>query len=361
MSEPVTRDNIHLSRLIPLQFGDAAVSDAPSPLNCTDPKILEFLQAATAPSTRRAYQSDLRHFLAHGGTIPATAEQIARYLVDHAAVLSMATLARRLVSIRVTHLGRGFPDPTRSELVRLIFRGVRRKHGQPQRRVRALTHSDLSAIIPSLGQSAKDIRDAAILLVGFAGAFRRSELAAMDYQQIEIGNDCAAIQIPRSKTDQEGHGRTIRITRTPGALCPIAALQAWLLEACITEGPVFRPLMKNGKLRKRRISPGAIASILKHRVSEIGRNPNCYSGHSLRAGFATEAARLGVPKWRIKGQTGHLSDSAVERYIREGELHSSHAPNVLTAFAARDASNESNAPNVPRQGSKEPRGLHYSY
>jgi integrase len=337
-------------------LGDAAVSNPVSSLGCTDPKILEFIAAANAENTQRAYQSDLRHFLAWGGHLPATPQQVARYLADHAASLSTATLARRLAGVRAAHVERGFPDPTKSELVRLTFRGIRRKHGQSQRRVAALTFSDLSAIIPALGHSAKDLRDAAILLVGFAGAFRRSELTAMDYKQIEIGEHDAVIQIPRSKTDQEGHGRTIRITRTPGALCPIAALQAWLLEAGITEGPVFRPLIKNGKLRGGRISPGAIASIVKQHVSEIGRNPNCYSGHSLRAGFATEAARLGVPKWRIKAQTGHLSDSAVERYIREGEQHSSDAPNVLTAFAARDASNGSNAPNIPRQAPKSREG-----
>jgi integrase len=260
----------------------------------------------------------------------------------------MVTLARRLVSIRVTHLGRGFPDPTKSELVRLTFRGIRRKHGQPQRRVTALTHGDLFVIIPALGHSAKDLRDAAILLVGFAGAFRRSELAALEYQQIEMGEHGAVIQIPRSKTDQESHGRTICIARTPGALCPVTALQRWLFKAAITEGPVFRPLTRNGKPRKGGISPGAIASIVKQRVSEIGRDPSSYSGHSLRAGFTTEAARLGVPNWRIKAQTGHLSDSALERYIRDGELHSSDAPNVLAAFAARDASSEANTTKVPR-------------
>jgi integrase len=94
--------------------------------------------------------------------------------------------------------------------------------------VSALTHSDLSAIIPSLGQSAKDVRDAAILLVGFAGAFRRSELAAMEYQQIEIGEHGAVVQISRSKTDQEGRGRTVLIARVPGRLCPVAALNRWL-------------------------------------------------------------------------------------------------------------------------------------
>jgi integrase len=300
VSEAITDDNIHLSKLIQVRSEPLDAVRPHAPLSCTDPKILEYLQAATAPSTRRSYQTDLQHFLAHGGTLPATAEQVARYLVDHAAVLSMATLARRLVGIRLTHAVRGFPDPTSSELVRLTFRGIRRKHGQPQFRVRALTHSDLAAIIPSLGQSAKDLRDAAILLIGFAGAFRRSELAAMDCQRIEISERGAIIQIPRSKTDQEGRGRTIRIPRTPGPLCPVAALERWLLKAAIIEGAVFRPLMRDGKLRVGRISVGAIATIVKQRISEIGRDPSCYSGHSLRAGFATEAARLGVPKWRIK-------------------------------------------------------------
>jgi integrase len=254
----------------------------------------------------------------------------ARYLVDHAAVLSVATLARRLVGIRVAHVMRGLPGPTRCV----------------QRRVNALTRNDLSAIIPSLGQSAKDVRDAAILLVGFGGAFRRSELSAIEYQLIEIGERGAVIQILRSKTDQEGHGRTILIARTPGALCPVAALQRWLLKASITEGPVFRPILKNGKLREGGICPGAIATIIKQRLSEIGRDASYYSGHSLRAGFATEAARLGAPKWRIKAQTGHLTDSALERYIREGELYSSDAPNALAAPAARDASSEAETPKV---------------
>jgi integrase len=347
VSEAITFDNIHLSKVTQARGEPLnAVVSPLAPLSCTDPKILEYLQAATAASTHRAYQSDLRHLLDHGGTIPATAEQVGRYLVDHAATLSMATLARRLVSIRVTHAVRGLPDPTSSQLVRLTFRGIRRNHGQPQRRVNALTHNDLSAIIPSLRQSAKDLRDAALLLVGFAGAFRRSELAAIECQQIEIGEHGAAIQVPRSKTDQEGRGRTIRIPRTPGALCPVGALQGWLLKAGVTEGPVFRPLMRNGKLGEGRISPGAIATIVKQRISEIGRDPSCYSGHSLRAGFATEAARLGAPNWRIKAQTGHVTDSALERYIREGELYSSDAPIVLAAPAAQDSPSEAKTPKV---------------
>ena len=115
----------------------------------------------------------------------------------------------------------------------------------------------------------------------------------------------------------------------------MAALHQWVFMAGITEGPVFRPVTKNGKVRDGGISAGAIASIVKRRMSsEIGLNPRCYSGHSLRTGFVTEAARLGVPKWRIKAQTGHLSDSALERYIRDGELSSAGAVKMIAASVA---------------------------
>jgi hypothetical protein len=105
----LTRDNTHLSKVIPRRAGDAVVSNPLAPFNCTDPKILEFIAAATAPNTRHAYHSDLRHFLAWGGPLPAAPEQVARYLADHAAILSMATLARRLAGIRAAHVERGFP------------------------------------------------------------------------------------------------------------------------------------------------------------------------------------------------------------------------------------------------------------
>jgi len=323
----ITSDNIHLSEVIQRtsQTACAAVSNPLSFQNCSDPKILEFIAAATAPNTRRAYQSDLRHFLARGGCIPATPEDVARYLADHAGVLAIATLLRRLVAIRSAHFARGLPDPTKSEFVRLTLRGIRRKHGAPQWRVDALSTGDLLAIVRSLDKSPRDIRDAAILLVGFAGAFRRSELAAIDRSDIHAGASGILIQIPRCKTDQEGHGRTVSIPHVQGPICPAAALERWLLISQIGNGPVFRPVTKGGKILPVRISPEAISCILKNRIQAIGRNPARYSGHSLRAGFATEAARIGVPQWRIRAQTGHLSDSTLERYIREGELASIEA------------------------------------
>ncbi len=327
MSAGITRDNIHLSR--PILPAPQIASDDNCGKNsfagCADPKILEFIAAGTSPNTRRAYQSDIEHFIARGGCIPATPAQVARYLADHAAVLSMSTLARRLAGIRAAHVERGFPDPTKGELIRLTFRGIRRKHGQPQRRVAPLSAGDLLAIVRSLGQSTRDIRDAATLLIGFAGAFRRSELVAIDYKDIEIGESGPITQLRRSKTDQEGRGRTVSIPRARGPACPVAALEQWLLISQISEGPVFRHVAKSGKILQSRISAEAVARILKTHVQTIGRDPARYSGHSLRAGFATEAARLGVPMWKIRAQTGHVSDSVLERYIREGTLSSADA------------------------------------
>ena len=328
----ITSDNIHLSEPMRSLERSFAV-DCKSVAGCTDPKILEFIAAARSPNTRRAYQSDLRHFIEGGGRIPATSEQVARYLADHAAKLSMATLARRLAGIRAAHAERGFPDPTKGELIRLTFRGIRRRFGRPQRRVAALCSDDLRTIVASLRKSIKDIRDAAILLIGFAGAFRRSELVAIDRGDVDIHETRAVIVLCRSKTDQTGQGRSVSIPRVQDPMCPVAALERWLVVSQISDGPLLRPVTKGGNIVPKRISPEAIACVVKSRVQRIGRDPRRYAGHSLRAGFATEAATLGVPTLRIRAQTGHLSVSALERYIRDGELNSADIVRMITTSA----------------------------
>jgi integrase len=284
---------------------------------CDDPEVLRFVAAATSTNTRRAYQSDLAHFIAWGGTIPADAGTVARYLAHHASMLSPATLARRLVGIRRAHLDHGFHDPTGADLVRTVLRGIRRFRAQPQRRVAPLVAEELFAVCTGLGNSTRDIRDRALLLVGFAGAFRRSELVALDGEDVERSNTGMIITIRRSKTDQEGHGRIVSIARGPVGFCPVEALERWLTVAGISDGPVFRPVSKGGTAITRRLSTEAVASIIKRRVKPLGRDAARYSGHSLRAGFASSAARAGVPTWRIKAQTGHRSDSTLALYIRD--------------------------------------------
>ena len=324
----ITFGNLHLSK--PIQSSaapsNAVIADSES---ASDAKVLEFLQAARSANTRHAYKSDLNHFLAWGGQLPASDRLIARYLAEHAGLLAIATLRRRLVAIRSAHVAHTMQDPTKSELVRLTFRGIRRLHGRPERRVAALVVADLQAIVSALGPSTRDIRDAAILLVGFAGAFRRSELAAIDCSDIRIDGAGAVIGIPRSKTDQEGHGRTVAIPRGNGPLCPVAAVERWLAVSRVTQGPVFRAVTKAGKVAPTRLSSTAIANVVKARIRAVGRDPSLYSGHSLRAGFATAAASAGVPQWRIKAQTGHLSDAVLGRYIREGELSAGNGLAVI--------------------------------
>src|SRR5947207_14882007 len=178
----ITSDNIPLSEPTPLGAATATSSMA---IACTDPSVLHFIEAATAPNTRRAYDSDLNHFLAWGGSLPASPDVVARYLAAHATTHVVATLARRLVAIRRAHALQGLPDPVRSELVRLTFRGIRRAHWRPQHRAAALAAEEMAAMVASLGDSVRDARDRALLLIGFAGAFRRSELSAVDCKWIE--------------------------------------------------------------------------------------------------------------------------------------------------------------------------------
>ncbi len=315
----ITSDNIHLSRPISPRLGDIAVTNPLSPLSCTDPKILEFIAAATADNTRRAYRSDLRHFLATGGCLPSTPEQVARYLADHASTLSMATLARRLAGIRAAHVERGLSDPTKGELIRLTLRGIRRRYGEPQRRVAPLRIENLAAIISAHGDSTLDIRDRALLLVGFAGAFRRSELSTIQCNWIVRTERGTSITLRRTKTEQESRGRSVFIPLVGGPICPVAALDRWLEVSGIKEGALFRPVSKAGRTLGTRLSASTIATIVKRRTAQIGLDPEQYSGHSLRAGFVTSAAAAELPVWRIKHQTGHVSEAVLGGYIRDND------------------------------------------
>jgi integrase len=323
MPGEITSDNLHLSETIRLDQTKncSDVCNPPTAIDCPDPAVLRFVQAATAANTRRAYHSDLEHFLAWGGCLPATDQMVARYLADHAGLLAVSTLARRLVAIRSAHKSRGLPDPSASELVRLTLRGIRREYGGPQRQVAALTAVDLLTITCMLGNSTKDVRDAAILLVGFAGAFRRSELSAIDRKDVDIRPAAMTITIRRSKTDQERRGRKVAIPRSAGPTCPVAVLERWLALSGIDEGLIFRRLTKVGRVLQKGISAEALALIIKQRVAQIGKDASEYSGHSLRAGFVTNAVAAGVPTWRIKTHTGHCSDSALERYVRCATSH----------------------------------------
>lgn len=291
-------------------------------------EVSDYLRASLSDNSRRAYRSDLNHFLASGGTIPASPEMVAQYLAAHAGLHAIATLARRLVSIGKAHTTQGMPSPTDTELVRATLRGIRHTHGSAQRQVAPAVKEDVLAMVAEL-EGMKGIRDKALLLIGFAGAFRRSELVSLAVTDIEQAKQGLVIHLRRSKTDQEGRGRKVAIPFARGAVCPVLALHEWLDVAGITEGPIFRPVNRHSVIADAPLTAQAVTLVIKERAKSVGLDPSRYAGHSLRAGLVTSAAQLGVSSWKIRQQTGHASDAMLSRYIREANIFVDNAAGAV--------------------------------
>jgi len=340
--QSLTRDNTLLSRptIGPPegpQLADAEAFGHPigvlvCAVDCTDQlraEVEAYVHAGIAPATKRAYRADLNHFKAWGGTIPATDTQVAAYLADHAAELKVSTLTRRLAAVSIAHDARDLPNAVRTPLVRATMRGIRREHGAAQRQARPLVREDLFVVLGATGDRLKDLRDKALLLLGFAGGLRRSELIAINCNDLERAQQGIILTIRRSKTDQDGVGRRIGVPFGRTIHCPVRALENWFSAARLEDGPVFRPVDRHGRVSVSRLSGEAVSLIVRDRMAGAGFDPNGYSGHSLRAGFATSAARAGVSTFKIRQQTGHASDTMLSRYVRDGELFLGNAAGIL--------------------------------
>jgi integrase len=223
----------------------------------------------------------------------------------------------------------GVPNPTQSELVKAVLRGIKRSSGRPQKQAKALLRDDLLVVLDAIGGDLKDARDKALLLIGFAGGFRRSELVGLDDKDIELVRQGIIIHLRRSKTDQEGTGRRIGIPFGRTRHCPITAVEQWRARSGIGEGALFRPVDRHNVISNQRLSGEAVSLVVKERIAAAGLDPSGYSGHSLRAGLATSAAQSGAPAWKIRQQTGHASDAMLVRYIRDGELFADNVAGVL--------------------------------
>jgi len=165
------------------------------------------------------------------------------------------------------------------------------------------------------------VRDRALLLVGFAGAFRRSELVSLDVADVAFGADGLIVQLRRSKTDQEGEGRKVGLPFGSNPLtCPVRAVRAWLDVAVIVRGPIFRPVDRHGNVAGTQLTDQSVALVVKRCAKAAGLDPRRYAGHSLRSGLATAAAMADVSERAIMAQTGHKSLPMVRRYIRDGSL-----------------------------------------
>ena len=290
--------------------------------------VSKYIKAAVADNTRKGYQSDLAHFLSWGGCIPSTPEIISQYLAAHAEQLAPATLGRRIVSIGRAHTSRGINSPTKSDLVKATIKGIKRTLGTKQRQVAPVLKSDLINMVDGL-KGIKGIRDKALLLIGFAGAFRRSELVALQVSDIEFVEKGLVINLRRSKTDQEAEGRKIAIPFARGSVCAVLALKSWLEVAAIDSGAIFRAVSRHGFVEECALSPQSVALIVKERALALGLNPSSFSGHSLRAGLVTSAAQAGVSAWKIRAQTGHKSEAMLSRYIRDANIFVDNAAGAV--------------------------------
>lgn len=287
-----------------------------------------YAENALAPNTARAQRADWEQFLiwckARGrDALPASPVTVCLYIVETARTKKTSTIARYLSTISVVHKRTGFLSPTRDERVRTVWAGIKRTLGTAQEGKKPLLVETLRRMVNELPPTPAGVRDRALLLLGFAGAFRRSELVALNTTDLSWVDDGIIVTITRSKTDQEGEGRRIGIPYC-GGLCPVRAVKAWV-ELLREEGPLFRGMTKGSSILKGRLSDRTVARIIKRTLERAGIPGEDFSGHSLRAGFATEAARGGASERVIQAQTGHQSLTVLRRYIREGELFRQNA------------------------------------
>jgi len=295
-----------------------------------------YIQAATADNTRRTYQSAIRHFERWGGRLPADELTIIRYLLAHAEHLNPRTLSLRLTALRQWHRLQRFADPTDTPEVRKTLLGIERAHGQPKHKARVFTLDHLEAMVQALSllSGPKAQRDRAVLLLGFFGAFRRSELVAVTVDDLAWETEGVVIRVPRSKTDQTGEGRFKALPTQGGALCPVTALKAWLACSGIEQGPVFRRVTRWGEVLSDALHPASLNAILKDGAARAGLDfaPEL-SSHSLRRSLATGAHRAGASFESIKRQGGWSHDGTVRGYIDEAQRFEDNAAAVLLAKA----------------------------
>lgn len=286
----------------------------------------EFARHSKAENTLRGYRSDWRDFCqwCEGQAtcpLPASPEAVAAYIAECAGRLKVGSIQRRLNAIAEAHKATGAESPTSAGIVRNTLKGIKRKFGTASVQKAPVLTSDIRAMVASTDTGLIGLRDRALILLGFAGAFRRSEIVGLDVQDCAFGKDGLTVTLRRSKTDQEGQGRKIGIPYGSNPeTCPVRTLQGWLEQTALAEGPLFRSVNRHGKVLARRLSPPDVARIVKKLAKQAGLDPAKYAGHSLRAGHATSAAACGASERSIMNQTGHRSVQMVRRYIREASL-----------------------------------------
>jgi len=278
----------------------------------------DYLAATKAASTRAEYSKDVNYYMQSGGSIPATVDQVVTYITTMAVSLSVATIEKRLVSLHVEHVEQGHPSPVHDPRIKQMMKGVRRSLGVGQRQVTAIEKNTLIDMwsAASKGRPVQAARTMALLAIGWAGAFRRSELVSLRWESVTWLDTGVEITLLASKVDQVGAGFVKFIPLAYGDRCPVKALKHWQETSGDSTGFIFRPVNRHDQIADHPLSPHAVAQIIKRIVELTGRDPQLYSGHSLRAGFATAGTLQGIPSYQLMQQTGHKSEATLQKYVR---------------------------------------------
>lgn len=328
------RDNNRQSNeIIELRTDSTVTKLASLPISELQVRHQRYLQAATSENTRKTYRSAIRHFERWGGYLPTDKSVIIRYLLEHADSLNPRTLEVRLTALSQWHQFQGFDDPCHNPDVRKILKGIRRTHGTPKQKAKALRLEHLAAMLNWLNaqpDSNKKLRDLALLQIGFFGAFRRSELVSIKIEDLTWEPEGLLIRLSQSKTDQEGEGIIRAIPKGKGLACPVTALKIWIEQAEILSDYIFRPVNRWDQIKDKALNPSAINELLKSlgKACDFEFVPEL-SSHSFRRGLSTSAAREGVDFDTIKKQGGWKSDATVWGYIDEGRLFECNAAQSL--------------------------------
>jgi integrase len=286
----------------------------------------EFASHSKAENTLRGYRADWRDFCAWSEShavspLPASPETVAAYIAECAGRLKVGSIQRRLNAIAEAHKATGLDSPTSAGMVRNTLKGIRRTLGTAAKPKAAALTDDIRAMVDAADAGLIGARDRALILLGFAGAFRRSELVGLDLADCAFGKDGLTITLRRSKTDQDGAGRKIGIPYGSNPdTCPVRTTQAWIEQAALSSGTLFRAVNRHGHVQTGRLSGSDVARVVKKLAQWAGLDARAYAGHSLRAGHATSAAIAGASERSIMKQTGHRSVQMVRRYIRDGSL-----------------------------------------
>lgn len=296
-----------------------------------------YARKSRSDATWRAYQSDWQQFDAwcvklNLNALLATPDTVSLFVASQAASgMSPSTLGRRLSAIRLVHLGAGHPSPHNALQVTEVIRGIRRDWGKPPAQKAAAVDDEIKQMVNATDpDTAKGRRDRALLLFGFAGAFRRSELVALNTEHLDERDEGIKVTIEQSKTDQEGKGQVIAILRqTDSPYCPVHAMQDWLTVAKIEHGAVFRRLYVHDTVGKQRLSAQSVALVVKEYARCAGLDWQRYAGHSLRSGYLTSAAQNRASIFKMADQSRHKSLDVLRQYVQEEDLFNDHSAEAL--------------------------------